>query len=99
MQTIVKPQISILETGKEYKILRVTGAKGCQMPQHISTKEAIIIVYEGEAILKLGSREIPLRVNEPFIIPALAAHSLFITEDFAAHVIMAVESEIKFINN
>ncbi|MEP6793302.1 MAG: cupin [Saprospiraceae bacterium] len=99
MQTLVKPQINILETGKEYKILRVTGAKGCQMPPHISTKEAIIIVYEGEALLKLGNKEIHLVVNEPFIIPALASHSLFITEDFAAHVIMSADSEIKFINN
>lgn len=99
MQTLIKPEMSILERGKEYKVLHVTGAKGCQMPPHLSTKEAIIIVYEGEAILKLDSQEIYLMVNEPFIIPALASHSLFITEDFAAHVIMAVDSEIKFINN
>lgn len=99
MQTLIKPEMSILERGQEYKVLHVTGAKGCQMPPHLSTKEAIIIVYEGEAILKLDSQEIHLIVNEPFIIPALASHSLFITEDFAAHVIMAVDSEIKFINN
>lgn len=99
MQTLVKPEMSILETGREYKVLHVTGAKGSQMPPHLSTKEAIIIVYEGEAILQLDSLDIHLIMNEPFIIPALASHSLFITEDFAAHVIMAVDSEIKFINN
>ena len=91
--------MSILKTGKEYKLLKVTGGKGSQMPNHYSTKEAIIIVLKGEALLKFQDKEINLIPDDSAIIPASVSHSLFIKENFEAYVIMAIDSEIKFDNN
>lgn len=69
------------------------------MPFHISTKEAVILVLQGEVLLKLGWKEIQPKPNESTIIPASEPHTLLIKEQFAANVIMAIESEIKFVNN
>lgn len=99
METQTKPQMSILKSGKEYKILNVTGVKGAQMPPHYSTKEAIIILLNGEALLKMEGKDIRLLPGEFIIIPAAEPHALYIKEDFEANVIMAIDSEIKFINN
>ena len=99
METQTKPQMSILKSGKEYKILIVTGVKDSQMPSHYSTKEAIIILLKGEALLKMGGIDVRLLPGEFTIIPAAEPHTLFIKEDFEANVIMALDSEIKFINN
>ncbi len=89
----------IAERGKELKILNVTGTKGVEMPCHFSTKEAIIIVLKGEVLIKLEDKEIYLKPNQSLIIPASEPHTLSVKEDFAANVIMAIDSEIKFINN
>ena len=91
--------MSILKTGKEYKILHVKGNKGSQMPSHFSTKEAIIIVLKGEVLLKFQDKEMNLIPDDSAIIPASVSHSLFIKENFEAYVIMAIDSEIKFDNN
>ena len=98
METLTKPEMVVRQVGDKYKILNVSGAEGAQMPLHITTKEAVIIVLQGEAILKLQNREIHLRTNDSAIIPAQAPHTLQIEKDFEANVIMEIDSEIKFIN-
>lgn len=64
------------------------------MPEHISTKEAVIIVQKGTAILKMKGIDHVLKVNESFIVPSGEKHGLQITEDFQAFVIMESGSEI-----
>lgn len=98
METQTIPQMSILQTGKEYKILRVSGEKGSQMPAHFCTKEAIIIVQEGIALLKLTAQDIHLKKNDSAIIPAGELHTLIVQENFQATVIMGIDSDIKFAN-
>lgn len=96
METLTRPEMRILKTGKQFKILKVTGLKGMVMPSHFSSKEAVVIVLKGEAILKLAEMEIHIKANQPAIIPAGELHTLFIQEDFEAEVIMEVDAEIKF---
>lgn len=99
MNLQTKPQMSIILTGEKYKMLKVIGTKGMEMPSHFSTMEAVIIVQQGEALLKLTKREIHLKTNDSAIIPANEHHILKIKEDFQAIVIMEIESQIKFVNN
>lgn len=96
MDILVRPQMSILNIGNEYKILKVTGIKGSQMPCHICTKEAIIFVLEGEAILTTNKKQIHLKPHDSIIINAAESHTLSIIESFKANVVMAIDSEIKF---
>lgn len=94
-----KPQMTVLETGRCFKVLQVTGGPGMHMPEHISTKEAVIIVQKGSATLTMNGRDYALKTNACMIIPASQKHTLSIQENFQAHVVMEVGSEIKFTNS
>lgn len=96
MNVQIKPEMSILQIGNKFKVLKVTGVKGAEMPSHFSTKEAVIIVLQGEAILSLSAKQIHLKTNDSAIIPANEAHTLQIKEAFQADVIMEIDSDIKF---
>lgn len=98
METQTKPGMIVSQTGRKFKILEVTAIKGMVMPLHYSTKEAVIIVLKGEAVLRLNEKDVDLKTNENSIIPAGNPHTLLIKEDFRARVIMEIDSEIKFVN-
>lgn len=97
MDVIHKPQLTHLKIGTSFKTMQVTGQAGALMPPHHSTGEAIIIVQEGRALLKMPDSEHILEKGSCFIIPAGKEHSLQIVKDFKAVAVMAVDSEINFI--
>ena len=99
MKSNDNPKMTRLDLGNRFKVLQVTGSAGMNMPEHVSTKEAVIIIQKGQAILKLKGIDHVLELNKSFVVPAGQKHELQITEDFQAVVIMEIESEIKFINN
>ena len=99
MDNMLKPEMTILQKGERYKVLKVTGIANTQMPLHYSTKEAIIHVEKGESFLTIGSVIIELKPGSCQIIPARQSHTLLITKDFQAVVIMEIDSEIKFTHN
>ena len=98
MEASLMPQVKIRESGKEFKILNVTGTKDSAMASHFSTGEAILSVIRGEAVLNLKEKEIHLRAGQLVIIPAEEPHTLSILSVFEANVIMAIDSEVKFLN-
>ena len=93
-----KPEVTLLKKGAVFKILQVTDEKDMQMPKHISTKEAVIVIAEGNAIIEIASVEHLLKKGDSMIIPAAVPHSLLIMTSLKAIVTMPVESEIEFIN-
>jgi quercetin dioxygenase-like cupin family protein len=99
MKSNDNPKMTRLDLGNTFKVLQVTGSAGMNMPEHVSTKEAVIIVQQGTAIIKLKGIDHVLELNKSFVVPAGQKHELKITEDFQAVVIMEKESEIKFTNN
>lgn len=99
MKSNNNPKMIRLELGNTFKVLQVTGIAGMNMPEHISTKEAVIIVQKGTAMLKMNGIDHVVKLNESFIVPAGEKHALHLTEDFQAVVIMECNSEIKFINS
>lgn len=98
LKKVNMPELKISQKGKTYKVFEVTGESGAEMPPHISTKEAIVIVQDGEATLKIKSENNQLKENDVFIVPAATVHSLLIKNKFKAKVIMQIDSEIEFIN-
>lgn len=91
-----KPELSPLKIGKEFKTFTVTGKKGMEMPSHISTKEAVVIVQEGSALLKMDGEERLLKKDEVCIVPGGRHHSLLLLGDFRAIALMAINSAIEF---
>lgn len=98
MDTHKKPEMSLSQIGSKFKVLKVTGEKGMQMPSHFSTKEAVIVVLQGEAILNLMDKKIHLKPHESAIIPAGEPHTLELKSTFQADVVMEIESEIQFMS-
>lgn len=91
-----KPEMTLLASGKSIKTFKITATAGMEMPEHHSTKEAVVVVQKGKAILTMPDKKHVLETGSSFIIPAGVNHSLSIQEDFQALAIMALESEIKF---
>ncbi len=92
------PQIERIQKGKALKVYQIMGDKKMKMPQHICSKEAIIIIQKGSALLDIDKSEVLLQKNDTFIIPAARKHDLTIIESFQAYVIMGSESDIQFVN-
>ncbi len=92
-----KPELTPLEVGASFKTIQVKGLAGTTMPPHYSTKEAVIVVQEGRALLKMPDSDHVLKKGCTFIIPAGKEHTLKIQQDFKAVAIMAVDSQINFI--
>ena len=96
METLNKPELIPLDMGKSFKTLQVKGLAGMVMPPHHSTKEAIIVVQQGKALLQMPKSDHVLNEGSTFIIPAGVDHKLDILENFKAIAIMAVDSELNF---
>jgi quercetin dioxygenase-like cupin family protein len=92
------PQLILLDKKEQHKVYQVKGVAGITMPEHISTKEAVVIIQEGEVVLNIQNQNYNLKQNDVFIIPARVKHFLSIHKDFKAVVIMDIDSEIEFIN-
>ncbi|MCJ7468003.1 MAG: cupin domain-containing protein [Maribacter sp.] len=97
MKVMNKPELIPLEVGDSIKTMQVNGLAGMTMPRHHATKEAVIVVQEGRALLRMSERSHTLKKGSTLIIPAGKEHTLTIQQDFKAIAIMAVDSEINFI--
>jgi len=97
MKTINKPELVSLKRGASFKVLKVTGKADMQMPLHYSTKEAVLILQEGSALLKTDEKEHLLQAGDSFIIPARQNHNLSLKSEFKALVIMSLDSNIEFV--
>ena len=92
------PNLKISKTGKTFKIFEVTGDSDCVMPPHLSTKEAVLVVQEGDTMIEIEGRINYLTQNDVFVIPAGAVHTLSIKNKFKTIVIMELDSQIEFVN-
>lgn len=96
METLNRPELIHLDKGKLFKTFQVKGLAGMIMPPHHSTKEAVIVVQEGKALLRMPKSDHILNEGSTFIIPGGVDHKLDILEDFKAIAIMAIDSELNF---
>ncbi|MCG2462530.1 cupin domain-containing protein [Flavobacteriaceae bacterium F89] len=96
MEVLNKPELTHLNLGESFKTLQITGSAGMVMPTHHSTKEAVIVVQKGKALLQMPKTDHVLYAGSTFIIPAGVEHKLDLLEDFKAIAIMAVDSELNF---
>jgi quercetin dioxygenase-like cupin family protein len=97
MNTPDIPKLETLKTGSSFKIYKVTGQKGMEMPLHYSTYEAIVIVQKGSALLSIDGQEHLLEKGGSFIISAGKNHSLLLNKEFKSLVVTALDSKIEFV--
>lgn len=97
MNTQNIPKLVTLKSGESLKVYQVTGHAGMKMPLHYSTKEAVVIVQEGYAQLKINEIKHILQAESLFIIPAHQNHTLSVKAKFKALIIMSLDSNIEFV--
>lgn len=93
-----KPEITLVSKGDALKILQVTGIPDTSMPKHYSTKEAVVTVLEGRAIMDIDGAEYVLNPCDSLLIPARQVHTLLIVSKLKALVVMPGDSIIEFIS-
>ena len=96
MNTLNKPELLQVNDGVSFKVLQITGKAGMKMPMHYATKEVVIIVQKGSALLSMPDKEYVLKEGDHFIIPAIMNHHLLLKTDFEAIAVMLQDSTIKF---
>ena len=81
-----------------FKVLKVTLARGEEMPRHYASSDAFLIPQKGKGMLHLPDREVVLEQGVTCHIPDSEPHTLRVLEDFSAFVVMAAGAEIEFTN-
>ncbi len=97
MESLNTPILKILKEGDTLKLYEVTGRTGMSMPLHYSTREAIVIIQDGSAVLHIDDQKLRLQKNDCYIIPAGRIHSLQLKTEFKSLVIMGQDSKIEFV--
>lgn len=92
-----RPEIKQIFTGTTLKVLQVTGDSNVIMPTHYSTKEAVVSILEGSAILDIDNKEHLLKFSDSILIPENRPHSLTVITKMKAIVVMPVDSIIEFV--
>ena len=87
-----------IHTNATFKVLKVTLARGEEMPRHYASSDAFLIPEKGKARLQLADREVVLEQGGTCHIPDSEPHTLRVLEDFSAFVVMAAGAEIEFTN-
>src|SRR5690606_9931105 len=93
MNTLNKPELSLLHTGSSLKTLQVSALAGMVMPLHHATKETVIVVQEGTATLKMPTVEHVLERSVAIIIQDVVNHCFGIQTEFKDNHIMAADSD------
>lgn len=96
MKTSGLPEMIPLKNGESLKIFQINAKARMKMPLHHSTKEAVVVIQEGHALLKINNVKHLLQKDSTFIIPAQQNHTLSVKTKFKALLIMAEDSKIEF---
>ena len=97
MKTSGFPEMIPLKNGESLKIFQINAKARMKMPLHYSTKEAVVIIQEGHALLKIDKIKHILQKGTVFIIPAQQNHTLTVKTKFKAILIMEEDSKIEFV--
>jgi len=97
MDTQNIPKLATLKSGESLKVYQVTGHADMKMPLHYSAKEAVAIVQEDSAQLKIDEIKHILLEGSSVIIPAHQNPTLSVKAKFKALIIMSQDSNIEFV--
>lgn len=85
-----------VEKNDHYKIVAVELQAGTNMPRHLATSDAYIIVESGNALLIFKSETFELNAGSNMVIPSREPHILKVIRDFKAFVVLAKDAVIDF---
>jgi mannose-6-phosphate isomerase-like protein (cupin superfamily) len=81
---------------KNYKLAKIFGSAGKEIPAHHVKDESILLVQNGQVILTFNNQIVLLKKNECRVIPAFAIHSIKMSGDFEGLTIMRPQASFEF---
>jgi quercetin dioxygenase-like cupin family protein len=98
MEKITNPIIKTLASGNQLIAKQMKANAGELLPAHLANLESILLVQEGECIIKLNDKDYALKQGDAFVVPPEIKHQIKINTDFKAVHFMPKEIKFKFFN-
>jgi quercetin dioxygenase-like cupin family protein len=93
---VKKPAVVPVSKGNSLKVLQVSGEPGTALPRHYSTKDVVITIAEGSAILEINGEENILKQGDSILIPEKHGHVLTAITKLKAVIVMPTDAQIQF---
>jgi quercetin dioxygenase-like cupin family protein len=87
-----------LQMNDHYRVVTVDLLAGTNMPRHIATSDAYLIVEDGSALLIYAGETYELNKGNNIMIPANREHILRVINDFKGYIILANNATISYFN-
>lgn len=98
MEKVTKPTVKTLASGEKLMAKQMQANAGELLPEHLASVESILLVQEGECILKMNDKDNVLKQGDAIIVPAETKHQIKVNKGFKAVHFMPNEIEFKFFN-
>jgi len=95
MEKVTKPKVKMLTSGNKLMAKQMQAKAGELLPIHLANAESILLVQEGECIIKLNDKDNILKQGDAFVVPPDVKHQIKVNRDFKA--VHFMPNEIEFI--
>lgn len=96
MGKVTQPNVKILTSGHELVAKQMQANAGELLPAHLANLESILMVQEGECILKIQNKDHVLKQGDAFVVPPEIKHQIKVNKDFKAVHFMPKKIKFKF---
>lgn len=96
MKEVTKPNVKQMAKGKKFNAKQMSAKAGELLPEHVASLESVLVVIEGECIIKLDGKNNNLSQGDSFVVPAEIKHQIEAVTDFKAIHVMPNDIEFEF---
>lgn len=98
MEKITPPKVKTLALGSQLTAKQMQANAGELLPEHLASIESIVLVQEGECVLKMNGKDHVLKEGDAIVVPPEVKHQIKANTDFKAVHFMPNEIKFKFFN-
>ncbi|MGW8123682.1 cupin domain-containing protein [Roseivirga echinicomitans] len=99
MTTVSNPKVTLIEDGKKMTIKQMEALAGQLLPRHKASDESVVVVLQGECVLKFADKDHLLSQGSSIIVPAEEWHQIKVIQDFRALHVMPKDIQFEFKSN
>lgn len=96
MTTVSNPKVTLIEDGEKLTIKQMAANSGQLLPRHKASDESVVVVIEGECVLKFDEKDHVLTQGDSVVIPANLWHQIKVNRDFKALHVMPKDIYFEF---
>ncbi|NWN90283.1 cupin domain-containing protein [Marinobacter adhaerens] len=89
-------KVTPLQKGSLFVTKRMEATSGTSMPRHKSSIESVLVVTDGQCLIRFDDEDHAVAQGESFVVPAQLWHQVVADPDFKAVHIMPKEIRFEF---